>query len=41
MIRWLLEHGGAQIADTDSRGMSVWTAQGPNGLQNLLKIAYA
>jgi hypothetical protein len=40
MVQWLLGYGGAQIADIDSRGMSVWTDQGPNSLPNLLKFAY-
>jgi ankyrin repeat protein len=40
MVQWLLEHGGAQITDTNNAGYSVWTVRRETSLQDVLQSAY-
>jgi hypothetical protein len=40
LFQWLLEHGGAQITNTNNAGETVWTVNRLYGLPNLFKRAY-
>jgi hypothetical protein len=40
MVQWLLEHGGAQITDTNDNGASMWSSDLLRRLPKMLKRAY-